>query len=657
MLKYRPDIDGLRAIAVGSVVLYHLQESLLPGGFVGVDIFFVISGYLITKLIFSELSETDSFSFKRFYVRRIRRLFPALLATLLLCIALAYYLFSPAHLTEFAQSLVASIFSVSNFFFWSLSGYFDSDSSLKPLLHTWSLSVEEQFYFIWPAVLVGLFALKKKISIPIFIVVMGAASLLLNLAVFSEHPSIASWFTSDDGDAAFDVQSTAFYWLPFRVFEFSIGAILVWVASPKNRTVAEILFALGLGMVVVAVFILNSEINFPSTAALLPCVGAALMIVSGPGHRLSMLVANRLMVGIGLISYSLYLVHWPLIVFYKYSIGRAFSSVELVTLVVASMLLATLMYRFIEQPFRKPKLARPSPNVKFLVGSALAALVTVAVSANAISSKGWLWRYPADVVAQLSYKGGDYTEFFWANIERLEAGYKNDGKPKVLIIGDSMAADLVNVLVAADATQQLDIATIKVGENCKSLFGLSDLEYESVYGGAANKCKREHRKVLTKRDLLKNADTIVLASYLWNSRRLKYVAPTVDHLKTLSDAQMMVLGLKVQSNNGIWFLNKHAFSPNVHKLRTPPHPKTGNINHVLKNAAKSYRYFDLLDRFCNAQGCQRVTKEGYAIIFDDSHLSENGAKFLARDIQRSYWFKHLLERKNEITGEPSSYTR
>jgi len=196
MLKYRPDIDGLRAIAVGSVVLYHLDESLVSGGFVGVDIFFVISGYLITKLIIGELESTDRFSFKNFYVRRVRRLFPALFVTALACLITSCFLFSPAHLIELGKSLIASIFSVSNIFFWSVAGYFDSDSTLKPLLHTWSLSVEEQFYLLWPATLVGLYSLKRPRLIPVFIIVVGSVSWALNEIVFSEQAVINFGFSS-----------------------------------------------------------------------------------------------------------------------------------------------------------------------------------------------------------------------------------------------------------------------------------------------------------------------------------------------------------------------------------------------------------------------------------------------------------------------------
>lgn len=648
MLNYRPDIDGLRAIAVGSVVLYHLDESMLSGGFVGVDIFFVISGYLITKLIAKELAETGSFSFKQFYLRRVRRLFPALFATLLFCLVLAYFLLSPTDVIDFSKSLIASILSVSNIFFWSEAGYFDSDSSLKPLLHTWSLSVEEQFYMIWPAVLVGLFSLSRQRLIPLFVIGMGLLSWLLNEWFFSQQATISSWFGTKDNQSALDIASTAFYWLPFRVFEFSIGAILVWSPKPSKqfRFIGEILFLLGLTMVFWSFVVFDNTIEFPSSAALLPCIGAALMIYSGNQHSLAIVVSNKAMVGLGLISYSLYLIHWPLIVFYKHWVGQAFTFYECIALVLLSLLIAYAMYRFIEQPFRKPKIkteANKSPNSRFLLGTLVSVATIVLVSASALASQGWLWRYPADVVAQLSYKKGDYSEYFWGNIHRYEAGFADSGKAKVLVIGDSMAAGLLNVLVAGNAQRDLDLASILVADNCKTLFGLNDESYQQVYGGAKTTCKREHERVLAKTDLLSSADTIILATYWWERHHLRYISSTVSHLKSLSKAKVKVLGLKVQQNNGIRFLSKHAFKPRVDELRTPPHPNALGINKVLKGRAKNYDYFDMLSLFCDTSGCQRVTKDGYVIVFDATHFSEKGAHFAAQKLKEQAWYQQLLE--------------
>lgn len=654
MLKYRPDIDGLRAIAVGSVVLYHLDESLLSGGFVGVDIFFVISGYLITKLIFGEIVTSGDFSFKNFYMRRVRRLFPALFVTMLFCLSMGYFIFSPTHLVELSQSLVSAIFSVSNIFFWSVAGYFDSDSSLKPLLHTWSLSVEEQFYLLWPLILLGLASLKRPRVIPAFIIIVGLLSLLLNEVFFANQARIATWLGTEDNQAVMNVPSTVFYWLPFRVFEFAIGAILVWPNRPLTnrlgeswRYASEMLFAIGLAMIMWAIFHFDDKMEFPSVAALVPCVGAALIIFSGPAHRLNRIVSNQLMVGVGLISYSLYLIHWPLIVFYRYWIGRDFTRLECVGLVLVSLLVAFIMYRWVEQPFRKPKPSdsKRSANRPFLLGTLFAVIAIVSVSVNAVTSKGWLWRYPPDMVAQLSYKKGDYTEYFWANIHKFNRDFSRSDKPKVLVIGDSMAAGLMNVLVAGEAQEELDIVSLLVGENCKTIFGLSDQDYRALYGGAKEICQREHKKVLAKSHLFSQADTIILATYWWEEHNLKYIPSTVEYLQTLTQAKVKVLGLKVQQSDGIRFLSKHAFTPQVDKLRTPLNPKARRINQILKRQASNYDYFDLLDLFCNKQGCQRITKDRYAIIFDGTHFSEHGAHFVAGKLKNQPWFSELKENK------------
>ena len=649
MLTYRPDIDGLRAIAVISVVLFHLDEGLLPGGFVGVDIFFVISGYLITKLIVNELQGTNSFSFSNFYLRRLRRLFPALFATLSMSLLAASQLLAPADLVEFGKSLLAAILSISNIFFWSVAGYFDSDSSLKPLLHTWSLSIEEQFYFLWPAVLVFLFHRKRALLVPGFIIGMGLVSLLMNHLFFAQPTRVAAAL----GDIeSFDIASTVFYWLPFRVFEFSIGAIVVFLGGFHGASVrffqwfSEALFAIGLAMIAWSFWQLDSTQAFPSWNALPACLGAALIIFSGLGntgsdHRLIALLSNKLMIGIGLISYSLYLVHWPVIVFYKYWSNSELVLIEMMGIAVCSLILASSMYRFVEQPFRRPK----QNNKKFVFSALTAAALVASVSVHAASTGGWLWRYPSDMLAQLTYKHGDYSEYFWKRINDAEQPFRNNGKPKVLIIGDSMAADVTNVLAEGKYIQALDFSSILIGENCKGVFPLNEQQYERLYQHRASVCQTQHQKVLDQQDLLSEADTIILASYWWEDYWGKYLDSTINYIQSVSDAKILVSGLKNQVNNGMWFLSKNAFARDIDKLRTPLDPQSAKVNARLVQAADDYEYFDLTQSFCNKQGCQRVTAEGYVIIFDQSHFSEKGAELVAANISASAWLKDLLEHR------------
>ncbi len=644
-ISYRPDIDGLRAIAVLCVLLYHLDGTWLSGGFIGVDVFFVISGYLITNLIFRELVETNNFRFANFYIRRARRLFPALGATFAICLVLAFYIFSPQHLGEFAQSLMYAVFSVSNFFFWNTVSYFDTASEYKPLLHTWSLSVEEQFYFLWPVTLVFLVKRAKPSAVAGFNIFVGLISLLLNHGFFSSPELITTWLEQADGGSSLDIQATVFYLLPFRVFEFAIGAALVF--APKQNIsnyIAAMLFAIGLIMVLYSANYFDSQMNFPSFAGLLPCLGAGLMLYSGPKHRLSWLVSNRPMVGIGLISYSLYLIHCPVIVFYKYWNYQTLTTIEKFFIIGISLILAYLMYKFIEQPFRKSRAAPKNRN--FLVSCAVSTVLLLGVSWNAFASNGWLWRFSPQVISQLSHKKGHYSEYFWENIRMLEGDFANNGKPKVVIIGDSMAADLINALVEGGAVEKLDLVSINLENHCRALFPLSSEQYKRLYSGGATRCQDQMDYLMSRTELFSQADSVILASYWWEFNYLDHIETTAKHLKSIGVPKVWVQGMKNQQSDGISFLAKHSFSSRLHKIRTPVNPHTTSINNQLKFRAKDYTYFDLLNQFCNELGCQRVTPNGYLIIFDGTHMTQQGAAMVGEYLQHEPWFKGLLNTRD-----------
>lgn len=381
--RYRPDIDGLRAIAVLGVVLYHAGSDTFSGGFVGVDVFFVISGFLITRLI-NDGIQRGSFSFSHFYVRRARRLFPALFFTLSLTLIFASFIFLPQHLERFGGALLHSILSVSNFYFWSESGYFDTGAHLKPLLHTWSLSVEEQFYLFWPSIFYLLVTSTKKNIAPVFIFITGIISFYLSVL----------WVKNDP--------TAAFYLAPFRVFEFAIGAIMVWLVDcpPKRKYFLEPIFLIGMALILYPIFTYTPETPFPGKNALIPCIGTALLIYSGTAKYGGRLLNNRLAVGIGLISYSLYLIHWPVIVFYKYYFVRPrLGPLSASAIIVISIIGATLMYFFVEKPFRS---ATPQPGrfsaPAFGLTCALCSLLLVLPAAHIWAENGWEWRFPADVI-------------------------------------------------------------------------------------------------------------------------------------------------------------------------------------------------------------------------------------------------------------------
>lgn len=641
MLTYRPHIDGLRAIAVLSVLVFHLEKSLLPGGFVGVDIFFVISGYLISRLIIKELDETGDFSFKNFYLRRARRLFPALAATLALCLVGAYFFLSPVHLLEFAWSAVYAILSVSNVYFWHVVDYFDSAVTFKPLLHTWSLGVEEQFYFIWPLLLFLLYRLSGKGLIVIVLVVLGVASFVLNELLFNNRALVESWFTKAGQPATLDVDATAFYLLPFRVFEFAIGAALALTNFERlGRLSRTIGCALGLAMLAYSIIFLHEELDFPSFNALWPCLGAALVIASGSNHSLGKILTNTPIVWVGLISYSLYLVHWPIIVFYKMGLFRPLATLDYVYLSAASIGLAALSYQFVEQPFRR-QTKRAKSTRKFLGGTALVAIALIAVSATAFGSQGWVFRYPKPVLEQLTRQPEDYIELFSHVSQYYSGDFNNTGKPKVLVIGDSMSADLINAFVQGGSVSHIDLTGIRLYYPCLGIFPLSATDYAKLSPNQGAGCVQQREQILDRKQLISQADTVILASYWWDIRVLPYLDSTAEFLQGLGVKNVMVLGQKVQQFHGVKLLSGYSLQI-LKQMRVPLDPHVAVNNQNIRDARKAYHYFDLTDQFCNQLGCRQMTDEGFLIVYDIAHLTPEGAAYVGRNFVQQAWFKKIL---------------
>jgi peptidoglycan/LPS O-acetylase OafA/YrhL len=380
--QYRPDIDGLRALAVFLVLFDHLRVSRFSGGYVGVDVFFVISGFLITRLIVQEVREGRGFSFSRFYARRLRRILPALLATCIVSAVFAFLLLSPEDLAAFGGSLWTSVLSMSNVFFCFNTGYFAAEAQTRPLLHLWSLGVEEQFYALWPLLLVLLMKRGERVTVW-SLVGAGVVSVLL-----------AQWFLLNRSWFA-DANDPAFYLTPFRVFEFAMGGLMVWgvAVRPARSIVMELLLVAGLGLIVGSAVTYSPATTFPGLCALVPCTGAALVIYAGTAQHAGWLLRNRLAVGLGLISYSIYLLHWPLIVmvgYYRYAPLTLAGKVVLLGVVLGS---AAAMYHWVEQPFRRRPFDRSARRP--LVAAVVTMVMLVAAGASAWAQRGWEWRLPA----------------------------------------------------------------------------------------------------------------------------------------------------------------------------------------------------------------------------------------------------------------------
>ncbi|WP_415238102.1 acyltransferase family protein [Seleniivibrio woodruffii] len=424
-MKYRQDIDGLRSVAILPVILYHAGIGAFSGGFTGVDVFFVISGYLITTIIFREI-ESGTFTLSNFYIRRIKRIFPALFAMIAVTGLISYFVLMPNHFAKFGKSVAAAVFFCANIIFWGDSGYFDAEAESKPLLHTWSLGVEEQFYIFFPLILMFLartgFRRLKTIIVSIFVV-----SFLLNIAFVGRFPE------------------AVFFNLPFRAWELMLGSMLSLGFFPQaDGAKKEFLSVLGLMLIASGMLFIDESTRFPGYAALLPCVGTAL-IIHAEGSAVNRFLSYRPFVWVGLLSYSLYIWHWPVFAFRNYVSAVQIDSFFLSNtfLIPFVFLLAVVSYYIIEKPLRVMKVQN---RKQFFAYAAASMLVITSAGLYVKFEKGIKSRFSPDVIRSITAKMGglDPKKCFdlkYADIrkERLcRIGDKN-AEPSFAMMGDSHA--------------------------------------------------------------------------------------------------------------------------------------------------------------------------------------------------------------------------
>jgi peptidoglycan/LPS O-acetylase OafA/YrhL len=377
-MEYRKDIDGLRAVAVLAVVFFHGRLPGFSGGFVGVDVFFVISGFLITGLIAQDC-KAGHFSFVTFYFRRVRRILPALLCIYFVSAALAALVMLPSDMAEFGRSLVSSAAFASNHFFFHLADYFGGPSEQKPLLHTWSLSIEEQFYLIWPPLFVVLVRWRAW-WLPYCLGILGAFSLVASAMMVSEQ------------------KEAAFFLAPFRAWELLLGASLALL--PRHSWIsgrgAQIFAGLGVALIVASIVLLDDSQPFPGLLALPACLGTGMLILAGRNDAplVTRVLSLRPAVAVGLISYSLYLWHWPLLALARYHFDRPLRWTELAVVLGASLLAAVATYRYVEQPARHLKF----PFAPRVVGAGVLSLGAVALVGHQIDkSRGWTFNLDPEI--------------------------------------------------------------------------------------------------------------------------------------------------------------------------------------------------------------------------------------------------------------------
>jgi peptidoglycan/LPS O-acetylase OafA/YrhL len=476
--KYRPDIDGLRAIAVLSVVIFHAFPETLKAGFIGVDIFFVISGYLISSIIFENMGR-GSFSFGQFYGRRIKRIFPALTLVLLSCLVFGWFGLLGDEFKQLGKHMAAGAGFVSNFFFWQESGYFNNAAETKPLLHLWSLAIEEQFYIFWP-LLVWLTWKRKTLFLGLFAALL-LGSLAYNVTLVRPDPT------------------AAFYSPATRIWELLTGVLLAYISTQPRAGTAkpwefssgsrQVASALGVLLLAIAYFRIDKGRPFPGTWAILPVLGTFLLIFAGPAAWFNRVVlSNRLLVWIGLISFPLYLWHWPILSFIRIIESEAPTSYFRNMALLLSLLLAWMTYYFVEKPIRWNGKSSLKTAVLASLITALGVAGLVIYQNNGVPSRQAAKADGVNVWDNYAFAGtcksitNAKEEDDWCNM-----GNDPRKAPTTLLIGDSVGnnfAPMLNSYAADNPSSDFVFRQMGRGlchglpdigyDNCKSLVAATD---------------------------------------------------------------------------------------------------------------------------------------------------------------------------------------
>ena len=610
---YRPDIDGLRALAVVPVVMFHAGVGFTKGGYVGVDVFFVISGYLITSIIASEMAD-GRFSFGHFYERRARRLFPALFVVLAASTVAAACIMFPPELKTYGKVLAAALAFSANMLFATGDDYFGRVGDNSPLLHTWSLAVEEQFYLLFPGLLLLLFA--RRLPIKPVLWTLAALSFAGSLVAMATNPILA------------------FYLLPLRAWELLMGALLALGAFPAltSQRVKDAIAWAGLIAILIAVGAFNKNVPFPGVSALVPVLGAVALIWTGmgTGTPVSRALSQPAVVFVGLISYSLYLWHFPIIVFYKLAFGETLGNLERGALCAVSVAIAIASWKFVELPVRRNRLL---VTQRAVFAASAAALVPLAGIGLLIAIEdGFARFYPAEIrkLAAYSYAQDGPMRAGQCFITRATAGErgvadvclaKQPGKRNVLLLGDSHAAHLYPGL--AHIFPETNVMQL-TASGCKPV---------ARKNGAA-RCWHILGPAFDNLLPRLQPDAVIVAAD-WRGVPASDVAATVRDLKQRV-GKVIVFGPIVEYNDTLPRLLLRAGWRNDPDLVT--RTRRGDapaMEAALKSAVESEGgvFVPVYGTLCQGGTCVTRDASGDPIQFDNAHLTAGGATLLAQRLR------------------------
>lgn len=610
-LKFRTDIQGLRALAVLSVVLFHAGVSYLPGGFTGVDVFFTISGFLITSIIVRDL-EKNEFSILEFYKRRISRIFPALFAMLALTIFVGMISLMPSELRDLGQSSAAAAGFVSNIYFWKTTGYFDGSAEVKAVLHTWSLGVEEQFYIFWPVIVSVIFKYFRNNITSIFLLII-ATSFSLALIVGIDKPQMS------------------FYLLPMRAWELAIGGLVALGGAPRLKPpIANAAAIMGIGLIVGGVLLIDETMPFPAPWAVVPCLGVALLLAYGERAVTARLLNLKPVQWIGGISYSLYLWHWPIIVYYRIETGHDLTPIDTAILTFASLIFAAASFRFIEGPFQNALRLRSRNTVALGGAASLIASVAIFIFISNISSSIHPLTPNVRQVASLidytntqdhtyqfrpgsCFQASDTTDYDFYRCTSLDKK-----KPNYVLIGDSFGAQYWRALshqfpsvniVQATASGCLPVEHPVGSDRCKAVVSFA------------------YSKVVPK------ATGVILAGR-WTEKEIPALIETIRMLRK-SGKTVTVIGPSVEYNGDFPILLARAIERGEPDLvskqmaTTPP-----RVNAIMTRAvrAEGANFYSPLNRECG-KVCVHYSPNGRPLHFDYGHFTYDGAKWILADLK------------------------
>jgi peptidoglycan/LPS O-acetylase OafA/YrhL len=617
-MDYRREIDGLRAIAVLPVIFFHAGFEAFGGGFVGVDVFFVISGYLITSILISDL-KGGRFSLIRFYERRARRILPALFLVVLCCIPFALAWMSPAQIKNFGESVIAVVFFGSNILFWREDGYFAAAAELKPLLHTWSLAVEEQFYLLFPLVLLALWKCSGR-KAPWVVALMAVASLAL-----------CEWARLNGNIS----NSAVFYLAPTRAWELLAGSLCAFALTDRRAWRNDILGVAGLLLIFAGVFLFDEETPFPSLYALLPVGGTVLVILfASRGTLCARLLSLPIFVGVGLVSYSAYLWHQPLFAFARLRSLFDPSDVLMLGLSAASLGLAYLSWRFVETPFRVTGAPLITTRTRLFVASGVVGASLAALGAIAAVSEDWLSLGPKAQLAKLEQRTS-------ANrgLSSICNGFiktedcRTSHTPEVLVWGDSYAMHITLGIVASEPKIKIQQFT---KSNCTPI--LLPKAHDLIETGIITKdCANFNSKVATWLKDTPSVKYVVMSSPYGVSvsspgNALLLIRQTIEFVERLGK-KVVVFSPTPSSGYNIGHCAIRAVSDNWDEGTCDFPFINGGDKHasfaLMEKLSEQTPLIWLNDMICPGGTCD-VIQDGNLIYRDRGHLSSEGSAFLGR---------------------------